>query len=388
MHQQNALRIASIVALSALMAVQPCLIHAASRTSESKSKYNKVQQSLKKNRDELIRTRAAERVTLKEIDKADRKLIEVTSELRQNQKAMNMIRQRADSLRAEASSLRVKTEGSQEMLRRKLRALGKYGRHGDELIMLGSSEDLSQMMRRMRYLEDLSRHEKELLRKYSSSMEELSAKLKELDAALAEMREKEQKTRETTNRLEAEKKNKQKLLASIKNERENYERIVKELQESAEKMQKVITRSSSTAAGSYSGKGFGASRGRLPWPVNGSVTIPYGKHSDPRLKAPVFHNGVYIAAAEDALARAVDGGKVVFADFFEGYGQLVIVNHGGGYHTLYANLSEIFLRSGDIINRSDKIGRVGTSGIVDTPALYFEIRYKGKPLNPSQWLSK
>jgi septal ring factor EnvC (AmiA/AmiB activator) len=79
---------------------------------------------------------------------------------------------------------------------------------------------------------------------------------------------------------------------------------------------------------------------------------------------------------------------VVYADWFKGYGQLVIVNHGQGYHSLYGNLSEIFLKAGDIIERDTKIGRVGTSGMLDRPSLYFEVRYKGRPLNPSQWLAR
>jgi septal ring factor EnvC (AmiA/AmiB activator) len=79
---------------------------------------------------------------------------------------------------------------------------------------------------------------------------------------------------------------------------------------------------------------------------------------------------------------------VIFAEWFKGFGQLVIVNHGSGYHTLYGNLSEIFSKVGDIIKEKHVIGRVGTSGMLNAPGIYFEIRYKGKPLDPTQWLKK
>ena len=79
---------------------------------------------------------------------------------------------------------------------------------------------------------------------------------------------------------------------------------------------------------------------------------------------------------------------MVFADWFKGYGNLLIINHGEGYHTLYANLSEIFFKVGDIIKVHDTVGKVGESGILNAPSLYFEIRYKGKPLDPVQWLKK
>ena len=66
----------------------------------------------------------------------------------------------------------------------------------------------------------------------------------------------------------------------------------------------------------------------------------------------------------------------------------MIINHGSGYHTLYGNLSEIFSQAGAIIKENQVIGKVGTSGILNAPGLYFEIRYKGKPLDPVQWLKR
>jgi septal ring factor EnvC (AmiA/AmiB activator) len=95
---------------------------------------------------------------------------------------------------------------------------------------------------------------------------------------------------------------------------------------------------------------------------------------------------VHIETSADSVARAVHEGKVIFAEWFKGFGQLVIVNHGNGYHTLYGNLSEIFSHVGDIIKENQVIGKVGTSGILNAPGLYFEIRYRGKPLDPAQWL--
>ena len=82
------------------------------------------------------------------------------------------------------------------------------------------------------------------------------------------------------------------------------------------------------------------------------------------------------------------GGKVVFAEWFKGYGQMVIINHGDGYHTLYGSLSEIFTKVGDIIKGKQAVGRVGKSGLLTSPGLYFELRYKGKPLDPLQWLQR
>ncbi|HDN95370.1 MAG TPA: hypothetical protein ENG76_04775, partial [Nitrospirae bacterium] len=81
-------------------------------------------------------------------------------------------------------------------------------------------------------------------------------------------------------------------------------------------------------------------------------------------------------------------GRVVYSDWFKGYGLLLIINHGKGYHSLYGNLSEIFHKTGDIINEGTAVGNVGNSSILNVPTLYFEIRYKGKPIDPVKWLKK
>jgi septal ring factor EnvC (AmiA/AmiB activator) len=161
--------------------------------------------------------------------------------------------------------------------------------------------------------------------------------------------------------------------------------MLKELKEASRRLLDVIQESEKDT---YRAKGFSGLRGKLLWPVEGKIAIPYGSSRDPRFNTPVFKSGIFIQTGEDTNAKAVYAGKVVFAEWFKGYGRLMIVNHGDGYHTLYGSLSEIFSKVGDIINSGQVIGRVGDSGILDAPGLYFEVRYKGKPLDPVQWLKK
>ena len=86
--------------------------------------------------------------------------------------------------------------------------------------------------------------------------------------------------------------------------------------------------------------------------------------------------------------KAVAGGRVVYSDWFKGYGLLLIINHGKGYHSLYGNLTETFHKAGDIINIGATLGVTGKSRLLNVPALYFEIRHKGKPINPMKWLKR
>jgi septal ring factor EnvC (AmiA/AmiB activator) len=189
--------------------------------------------------------------------------------------------------------------------------------------------------------------------------------------------------------LQTDRTKKDKLLATIRSKRSTYEKTIKELEESSKKLQGVIRKlQKKSVPKSVTGKGIRASRGRLPWPVKGRVLIPFGKYKDPKFKITVFKNGVELGASPRETPKAVAGGRVVYADWFKGYGLLLIINHGNGYHSLYGNLSEIFHKTGDIINKYTAIGKVGTSRILNVPTLYFEMRYKGKPIDPAKWLKK
>ena len=139
---------------------------------------------------------------------------------------------------------------------------------------------------------------------------------------------------------------------------------------------------------SITGKGFRRVKGHLPWPISGKVVVPYGKHTDPKFNITVFKNGIEIKAVRREKPKAIAGGRVVYADWFKGYGLLLIINHGSGYHSLYGNLSEIFHEPGDIINKGTAIGKVGESSLLNIPTLYFEIRHKGRPVDPMQWLER
>ncbi|WP_152226936.1 murein hydrolase activator EnvC [Pseudomonas sp. SCB32] len=136
-----------------------------------------------------------------------------------------------------------------------------------------------------------------------------------------------------------------------------------------------------------SGEGFGgafsATKGKLPWPVNGRVLARFGspRGDDPR----ATWDGVLIGAQAGSTVRAVHGGRVVFADWLRGSGLLVILDHGGGYLSLYGHNQSLLKDAGDTVKAGDPIATVGASGGQSTPAVYFAIRHQGRPADPSTW---
>ncbi len=132
----------------------------------------------------------------------------------------------------------------------------------------------------------------------------------------------------------------------------------------------------------HNGGNFSTVRGKLPWPVNGRLIAHFGSaRGDTRSK----WDGVLISSQAGTQVRAIHPGRVVFADWLRGAGLLVIVDHGDGYLSLYGHNQSILSRPGDMVQTGQAISTVGNTGGQDQAALYFAIRQKGKPADPTQW---
>ena len=372
-----------LLLILALMFAAPSTARAASTEEELK----KVQDRIQEHRKKLEDAKEKESSVLDEIDKVNVRMNRIVTEVTKYRSSLRQTETEIKTVNSEIGSTRHKLDKQQDWLKRKLRIIYRLGYSGDVLIQLMSADDIAQLMRTWKYLQDMSRHEQALLKNYRSqiaSLKEREARLvvlqKELDATSKKLQTKEAE-------LAEEKTGKEKLLHSVRGEKALHQKMIAELRESQKRLQDLLR--DSAKKDDYAGVGgFAQLKGKLLWPADGKVAVPYGTQRDAQFDTPVFRNGIHIQTSPDASARCVYPGKVILAEWFKGFGQLVIVNHGNGYHTLYGNLSEIFSKVGDIIKDNQTIGKVGVSGVLNTYGLYFEVRYKGKPLDPSQWLSR
>jgi septal ring factor EnvC (AmiA/AmiB activator) len=141
-------------------------------------------------------------------------------------------------------------------------------------------------------------------------------------------------------------------------------------------------------AGGGKGSGFAGRKGKLTAPADGPVSVGFGKVVNPKFNTVTIQNGVDIEAPAGAPVHAVAPGRVVHAGWFKGYGNLIIVDHGGGYHTLVAHLATMRTAMGEDVEAGEVLGTVGDSGSLKGPYLYFELREKGKPVDPRPWLAE
>ena len=354
--------------------------------SSPQDEFKKIQRDIKAQKEKLEQVRKRESSILTEIEQTNKQLKVVESDLRKYKIRLANTEARISQIEQEISVSRGTLERHRQWMKRKIRTIHKYGRNSDVMLLLLSAGDMSQLIRIGKNLQYITAHEHTVINSYQKNLDNLHEKEKQLTLLKQELVANRAKVLSEEATLAQKMSSKETVLASVKREKSSQTKMLREMEESSKRLREIIRKSEKGEV--FAGRGFAALKGRLPWPVDGKVVIPYGSQKDPQFNTPVFRSGTFIESYSGSQAKAVHEGKVVFAEWFKGYGQLVIINHGEGYHSLYGSLSEIFTKVGDIIKERQIVGRVGNSGLVNLPGLYFELRYKGKPLNPVQWLQR
>jgi septal ring factor EnvC (AmiA/AmiB activator) len=236
----------------------------------------------------------------------------------------------------------------------------------------------------------LARYQEDTVSAYLKTLAELGEAESRLAAKKKDIAEILRATNLKKQELEAEQRKNSDLVQQIRKNRTTYEQTLKELRDSAEQLQVMMNKIVSqqwTLPSAFIP--LYEKRGKLGWPLDGKVITSFGLQKHPRFNTIVMNNGVEIAPAKDkALIQAVHPGKVVFADYFQGYGNLLILDHGMTYFTLYGHCSQFLVNVGDMVAADQPIALVGDSGSLNGECLYFEVRYKTKALDPLQWLKR
>jgi septal ring factor EnvC (AmiA/AmiB activator) len=133
---------------------------------------------------------------------------------------------------------------------------------------------------------------------------------------------------------------------------------------------------------------FLARKGQLQLPVNGKIVSFFGASTNNEFRVQTFNSGIQVRADRGEPIHAVAPGQVLFADWLKGYGNMIIVDHGHNYYSLYCHTDEVFKKKGDMVEDREVIATVGDTGSLSGPGLYFEIRHRGEPVDPLGWFKK
>ena len=324
----------------------------------------------------LSRELALIRRTLKVVDgqirSLKKELAKTQGEVARQQSALADSRRKADKVLSR--------------LKKRLVALYKEGDVGP-LKILFSADSMTEMVQQYHYLSRVLKHDKELLAEYRKAIEDQQQQLNKLNeiqkkeaTALKEV-EQQRKVSAQGKRLQT------RLLNKARAEKKKLTNELAQLKVNAARLKKLIARLERpvTSTPGIGAGSFAVGRGKLVWPVNGRVVIGFGKQQDKKLGTYYESNGIEIATPPGSSVHAVAAGKVVFADYFKGYGNLFILSHPGGYHTLYAQLDKLVKKLGDKVAAGELLGK---SGLAGRDSIYFEIRSKGSPVNPLAWLKR
>jgi septal ring factor EnvC (AmiA/AmiB activator) len=303
-----------------------------------------------------------------------------TARLQRDQAQLEVasITARKEEIQHEMASLRLD-------LRRQVRWMLAKGPMGDlgYLTTLSSFEQYVVQERYQVYLRD---QERQRMARILSLQEDLGRREKELQEAMQRLAAEEQASVQAQAGLQLHEARLQQALDSLQQDESQQKEVQSELAEEALQLERMLSqllgkpRSDAFEATTP----FVAMLGSLPQPTPGTLAQSFGEHLHPLFKTRTMQTGLLIAADQGAPVQAVADGKVVFADLYQSFGPMVILDHGAGYYTLYTHLEALTVAKGQVVKQGDPVGSVGTT--VDGPRLGFEIRHLTQPQDPNRWL--
>lgn len=297
------------------------------------------------------------------------------------EKELALFRKRVAVAEHEEAVARAVLQQQLQRLSPRLRALYRLTRR-QPLEVLLSSRDFSSLVWRARTLEATMKSDLELLRAVRQvarlerqAIRELRRLQSSLDARAAFLKQQVAFAEQQQAAL-------QDVVATLAGEAELTRRVLRELEQADGELTRMIEDLQEGAGAT----GFRALRGKLPFPTRGTVEVGFGKVVNPRFNTVTVQKGLDIRAPEGTPVRAVADGSVVFAGWLRGYGNLVILDHGGGYHSLMAHLATVTHTVGAEVRAGEEVGTVGDTGSLKGAYLYFEIRKSGRAVDPAPWL--
>ncbi len=369
------------------------------------------------NAEELKELRGRIDALKRDIDRAEGNRAEAADSLRESERAIS----EANRALRDLSEQKKAAEAQLQELARKSRALGEstsaqnarlsrlihdeYIKHERGYVqMLFSGESPGAAAREIHYASYISRAHARLIGSLRANLQELqrlAGEAREKTAQLAEIETRQRSEREQLSReSEARKKVLERLASQIRSQRREVstlERNEKRLTELIEKLARLAQPKAPADAPRRDGRrnealpeagfagNFAALRGRLRLPARGELS---GRFGSQREGGGTTWKGVFIRAQQGEEVRSIASGRVVFADWMRGFGNLIIVDHGSDYLSIYGNNETLFRQVGDAVASGDSIARVGSSGGNVETGLYFELRHHGKPFDPLSWAKK
>jgi len=350
------------------------------------------------------------------------RLAEVQARLSQVDQQMNALKKRrkgvlvelqkvtlqADMARAQAEGARLKLDQTQAEVQqinsRKSEILGEIGRLRGALrhqvrwmqamgpwgglTFFPSLSSMESFMSQGRYMTYWRNQERKKLDRVQHLQGDLALKEKEMQVALQKLGKEEEEARQLQASLRLNEDRLSTFLDGLKQDESRQKDVQAELAEEALQLERMLTNLlAKPKADAFTAPiAFASLKGELPRPVDGTLSQPFGEHLHPKFHTKTMQSGLLIASSEGSAVRAVADGRVVFAESYQSYGPMIILDHGGGYFTIYTHLRALMVSKGQLLKSGESIGSVGET--MDGPRLGFELRQLAQAQDPNKWLKE
>ena len=316
----------------------------------------------------------------------DRSIDRQKRKIEKQRKGLKQLQKKIETTRAEYMRLAQQIEKNEVYASERLVALYKLNQLGS-VQFLASSGTFYDLINRKKNLEAILTHDQTTREQLQVDKQKLKDVLRRLSDQQVRKHAAEKKISTRIGTLSRAKQKRSGMLADVRTQRSLELAALDSLKAAATVLDATIAslQARETAANT-STQPFAEQKGLLKMPVEGNIVSLFGPYQNSKFNVTNFRNGIDIEARRGTYIRAVFGGEVLYADWFKGYGKMIIIDHGDSYYTVYAHLQEIFTEKGESINTGEQIATVGNSGSLHDPALYFEVRHHGKPLDPVDWI--
>jgi len=363
------------------------------KINEEKQRLKKIEQQIKSIKDEINNLQKKESGYLETLHKIEKLLQDTGKELqaieRDLELAQKEIKQGEDELIFEKRMLKEKTK----LLENRLREIYKRRLTG-YLEILFNSESFSDFLTRFRYIKKILSLDAEVISDIQQQMKKIEdnkMNLENREEILSLLKKEVEKEKEN---IEFSIKARKSIINKIDSQKEVYLKSLKELEQSSQEIKNIIERiykqqeedSKRVTQKEVPAITLKPKKGILALPVQGKLISGYGRHKNTDFNTYTFNSGIDISAPLGQVVRAAGSGEVIYTGSIKGYGQIIIIDHGGRITTLYAHLSKILIDIGDKVKKGQIVGQVGDSGGVSSTRLHFEVRVEGKPTDPMNWL--
>lgn len=354
-----------------------------------------IHMQLKDARKEIKALTAREKIILDEFNTLEQELNRNRSQVRKARSAIADLEEKIAQIQIQYKTLEKRINTREVYAAQRLVALYKLDWLG-RIHFLASADSFFDFIQRKSALERILDNDNQVLKDLRDDQIQLELLLEQLQAAMAEKRSLELALQQEETKLKSRRQQRRAILDRIENEKSLELAALHNLEQAAKQISSTIEKAAptpgpqkpslSTGSPGSPVSPFDSYKGLLGWPVQGKVVSYFGPQKKGKFNVSTFQSGIDIQAERGEPVRAVAQGYTIFSSWFNGFGNMIIIDHGGHYYTVYAHLEEAFKVKGDRVEEGEVIATLGDSGSLLGPALHFEVRHHGKPTDPLLWI--